>query len=178
MEQEIEIWKDIPGWEGHYQASTLGRIKGIARVIIFRGRNNMIYNRKERILKPVLAGKYHRVGLYNGDKHKSCLVHRLVASAFLGESQLHVDHINENKLDNRLCNLRYVTKAKNTHLYREKRNEFGCPGVRRASASCRWEGYEVHCKGKYVGKFKLLGDAIAARKAKEIELGISYELPN
>ena len=51
---------------------------------------------------------------------KSVRVHRLVMELFKGKSDLTVDHINGNKRDNRLCNLRYVTAEENTRLYWER----------------------------------------------------------
>ena len=51
---------------------------------------------------------------------KNVRVHRLVMELFKGKSDLTVDHINGNKHDNRLCNLRYVTAEENTRLYWER----------------------------------------------------------
>lgn len=106
MQTYEEIWKDIPNYEGLYQVSNLGRVKSFKRG-------------KEKILKPRLdrVGYYH-VGLCEGGERKSNLVHRLVMLAFVGESDLQVNHKNGAKSDNRLENLEYCTSSENTqHAY-------------------------------------------------------------
>ena len=50
---EEEIWKDIPGYEGKYQASNLGRIKSMSRMIYSKNQSKSFYwNSQERILSP------------------------------------------------------------------------------------------------------------------------------
>lgn len=106
MSKMEEIWKDIPNYEGIYQASNLGRIKSLKFG-------------KERVLRHGL----HKVGycyiyLYKRGKGITNLVHRLVAIAFLGESDLQVNHKNGIKSDNRLENLEYCTGSENNkHAY-------------------------------------------------------------
>ena len=57
---------------------------------------------------------YKRVALYDlNGLCKHCYVHRLVMFAFFGESDLYVDHIDGNKENNNLDNLRYVTNSEN-----------------------------------------------------------------
>lgn len=63
MKFEEEIWKDIPGYEGLYQASTFGRIKSNSRDRI--GIKKIIYKTKEIILKQTLSKNYLMVKLYN-----------------------------------------------------------------------------------------------------------------
>ena len=106
---ENEIWKDIPGYEGLYQASNLGRILSLkfAKTRILRLRKNNY--------------GYFLVTLRNCNKSKTFSVHRLVLLAFVGKSDLVVDHINEIKTDNRLCNLEYVTYEENAERYCRKR---------------------------------------------------------
>ena len=101
MQNYKEIWKDIPNYEGHYQASNLGRVKSFKLG-------------KERILKPRLDrhGYYHVVFSKSG-KVKKNKIHRIVMLAFVGESDLQVNHINGIKTDNRLENLEYCTPSEN-----------------------------------------------------------------
>lgn len=101
-----EIWKDIPGYEGLYQASNLGRIKSLG--------NNR--DRKEKILKnnPHPRG-YLQVALWKNGKGKSLLIHRLVAITFL-ENPLdlpEINHIDENKHNNAVDNLEWTAHAPN-----------------------------------------------------------------
>lgn len=107
-----EIFKDIKGYKGFYQISNLGRVKSLARKDI-KG-----HNLKERILKPMLnTGGYYHVSLYNGNK-KCCLIHQLVAECFLNHipnrMKKVVDHIDCNKINNKLSNLRIVTQRENS----------------------------------------------------------------
>lgn len=104
----IEIWKDIPDYEGYYQVSNLGNVKSINH---YDKQNRL---RKEKILKPIINHDYLIVNLSKNGKTKYKRIHRLVLSAFIGKSNLQVDHINCNKKDNRIENLEYVTAKENT----------------------------------------------------------------
>ena len=104
----IEDWKDIEGYEGHYQISNLGNVKSLYH----KNKCGIIY--REKILKPVFNGKNYQISLCSGGNVKIYLIHRLVAKAFLGKSDLLVDHIDGNKLNNNINNLEYVTPRENT----------------------------------------------------------------
>lgn len=111
---EKEIWKDIPNYEGLYQASNLGRIKSLER--FRKGENGSLASVKERILKPSINHKgYYRVALWKNSIPKRCLVHRLVWEAFNGTipEGLQVNHISERKSENRLSNLNLMTPKEN-----------------------------------------------------------------
>jgi hypothetical protein len=92
----MEQWKKIPGFEA-YEASTLGNIR----------------NAKGHILKPWLDGGGH-YGIQLGRGNKFTL-HRLIALTFIPEvdGKPYVDHINQNKTDNRVENLRWATRSEN-----------------------------------------------------------------
>lgn len=97
--EEIEIWKDIEGYEG-YQVSNLGRVKSIDREISTSSGKRLI---KGTIRKTTLTnGGYEKVVLYKGKKRKTTLVHRLVAMAFLDNPNNYpqVNHKDENKVNN------------------------------------------------------------------------------
>jgi hypothetical protein len=107
-----EIWKDIQGYEGIYQVSNLGNVKSLARKV--KCKNNMMMPVKEKILNKFTTKKmYHRVTLGMNQNKDGRSVHRLVMCAFKGFSNLQVNHINGNKLDNSLNNLEYVTALQN-----------------------------------------------------------------
>lgn len=111
----MEQWKDIPGYEGLYQASTLGRIKSLRFG-------------KEKILKPSLdSGGYLRVNLRKNKKSKLFRIHQLVAITFLGHIpcglNLVVDHINSNKLENYLENLTILTSRENSSKEKFQKNK-------------------------------------------------------
>ncbi len=108
----MEKWKDIEGYEGKYQVSSLGRIKSLERYID-RGIKGFA-KQKEIILKLRLKKGYLEVGLRSkGDKNqKFLLVHRIVATAFIlnPENKKTVNHKNLIKTDNRLINLEWNTQ--------------------------------------------------------------------
>lgn len=114
-----EIWKDIPGYEGLYQASSLGNIKSLARIEKRKdGTRNPI---RERILKPSInPSGYYFLNVSKNGVRKNSRVHRLVGKAFLPpDTGLEINHINGIKTDNRIENLEWVTHSENgKHAYR------------------------------------------------------------
>lgn len=105
-----EVWKDIPGWEGYYQVSNLGRVKSMPR---FSSNGKRL---KSRILGQSFGGKgYLRVSLYKGEGQTPFRVARLVALSFLPnpDNRQTVDHINADKTDNSVGNLRWATHHEN-----------------------------------------------------------------
>lgn len=114
----IEEWRDVVGFEGLYEVSNLGRVKRLAREV--RRKNNGNYLTKEKIGKINNNDRYPKIGLSKKGKSKMYYVHRLVAQAFIpnNENKREVNHINENKLDNRVENLEWVTPKENMrHSY-------------------------------------------------------------
>jgi hypothetical protein len=106
MQDYIEIWKDIPNYEGRYQISNLGNVKSLKFG-------------KDKILKPQEdGGGYMRICLCKEGDVKKISVHRLVILAFVGASDMEVNHVNGIKTDNRLDNLEYCTRSENIqHSY-------------------------------------------------------------
>jgi hypothetical protein len=100
-----EIWKDIPEYEGYYQASNLGRVKSL-------------WYSKGKILKQGFCREYLVVRLYKKGMNKTGRVNQLVAMAFLGHKpcghKIVVDHINNIKTDNRAENLQLVSNRHNS----------------------------------------------------------------
>ena len=120
----METWKNIKGYEGLYQVSNMGRVKGLERKVRhWRGGERI---QKERILKPIADRcGYQVVNLHTGGKQKKFAVHRLVCEAFCEnpENKPEVNHINENKTDNRASNLEWCTRIENVnHGTRNKRS--------------------------------------------------------
>ena len=100
-----EEWRDVVGYEGCYQVSSMGRVKSFK------------WN-KERFLKPSMdKDGYLLVTLCAGGKPKTLKVHRLVCEAFHEnpDNKPQVNHINEDKTDNRACNLEWCTCKQNVN---------------------------------------------------------------
>lgn len=110
---ENEIWRDVVGYEGIYQISSLGRIKSLDRPILQRG---YIRIRKGVFisLKPTKRG-YCRVGLRKNNKLENIFIHRIVCNSFLHnpKNKPQVNHINGIKNDNRFENLEWCTAKEN-----------------------------------------------------------------
>ena len=105
-----EVWRDIEGYEGRYQVSSMGRVKSLGR----KDRFGRVI--KERILEPAVTHNgYLRVGLHVDGKRKMLRVHRLVCEAFHEnpDNKSEVNHVNEDKTDNRACNLEWSTRTEN-----------------------------------------------------------------
>lgn len=109
-----EVWKDISGYEGLYQISDFGNVKSITRMV--KSNHGNFRLQREKLLKVRLNNKgYYTVILYKDSHPKTFFVHRLVAIAFIpNENDLpEVNHIDENKLNNYVENLEWVTHKEN-----------------------------------------------------------------
>jgi len=112
MEQQ-EIWKDIEGYEGLYQVSNLGQVRSMPRNI---DHGKYVAFQEGRILSQIVSPcGYCQVNLSKDGIARPILVHRLVAIAFIDgyKDGLEVNHIDENKLNNRVGNLEWVTSKDN-----------------------------------------------------------------
>ncbi len=102
-----EKWLPIQGYEGLYDISNYGRVRSHD----YRKRGEV------RILSThARLGNYVKVGLRKGDNRRYCRVHRLVAITFLPpprSGQTQVEHLNCDKRDNRVQNLRWCSPKGN-----------------------------------------------------------------
>lgn len=140
----METWKDIENYKGHYQISNLGRVKSIKK-------------EQHKILSQGLCGSgYLVVALCLNSISKTKMVHRLVAESFLGcNSDMQVNHIDENKLNNNLSNLEYVSGRVNIQKYYSTRvNTNKKVGATFNKATNKWRSFiRVNGKQVYLGAF-------------------------
>lgn len=148
---EEEIWKDIPGYEGLYKVSNLGRVRSFADA-------NPV-NRRNRILKQHLDGKgnYLFVGLHRDGKVKLATVHRLVANAFVPNplNLPQVNHKDECKTNNRADNLEWCTRSYNSR--------YG--GARERMLKSRRENNDMAAITEKIKRTKILRGTRDAEKA-------------
>ena len=111
----VERWLPVPGYEGLYSVSDLGRVRSEPRITIRQNGDTMrVFG---RVLRPtVLPSGYIQADLRNGPgRHTHFYVHRLVLEAFIGPAPQGTEacHNNGQRADNRACNLRWDTRRSN-----------------------------------------------------------------
>lgn len=110
-----EVWKDIEGYEGLYQVSNLGRVKRVTTGRILKGGKD--------------KDGYLQVTLCKDSTKSTKKIHRLVAQAFVSnsENKPEINHIDEDKANNRVNNLEWSTRKENnnhgTHNERMRRTQ-------------------------------------------------------
>lgn len=161
--------KPIPGWEGMYSATADGQIISEERRIKDpRGGEKTL---KQKTLKPRLnTCGYSQVRVYRNSRGTLYLVHRLVAAAFgiidIDDLKQQIDHIDGDKANNCLENLRAATNQQNT-AYGSKliraNNTSGYRGVTWNKQRKKWRAeIGVNGKQKHLGLFEDKLEAAAA----------------
>ena len=102
MAKVIEEWRPIAGFEGLYEVSSTGRVRSLTRY--------------KKVIKPIVTNSgYYQYQLWHNNTCRTGLAHRLVAQAFIPnpDNKPMVNHIDENKLNNSVDNLEWVSHVEN-----------------------------------------------------------------
>lgn len=116
----MESWKDIPSYEGIYQASNTGKIRTHKNKTTMTARHGVRKWAQRELKQKVSKDNCHRVSLWKEGKEKTHLVHRLVASAFLKkvEGMDYINHIDGDRNNNHIDNLEWCDhKINNNHAF-------------------------------------------------------------
>ena len=119
MDLFSEEWRAVPGFEGQYEVSDLGRVRSLDRLVSYtstRG-NTFKVMRKGQMLRPGRMNDFGHVSVMLGRDGGSYCVHYLVMRAFVGpRPEGHdVAHKNGRGGDNQRLNLRYATRTENNY---------------------------------------------------------------
>lgn len=110
-----EIWKPVPGYEGRYEVSNMGRVRSLDRQVLCTSdvKKSYVSYRKGQILRPG-PSNYGHLSVVLG-RRQTRMVHDLVLRAFVGPPPAKHEccHNNGNPQDNRLENLRWGTRSEN-----------------------------------------------------------------
>ena len=108
MKSFLETWRPVVGYEGLYEVSDFGDVRSL----------NYLHTGKTRVLKLIKEKKgYLLVNLYKEGKMKMYKAHRLVAQAFIDnpDNLPEVNHIDEDKTNNRVSNLEWCNHIYNSN---------------------------------------------------------------
>ena len=158
MNNNIETYANITSFS-NYQVSTFGNVKNI---------------KTGRILKPGTSSSgYLQVVLYDNDEKSTKMIHKLIANVFLEnpEDKRCLDHIDRDKLNNHISNLRYATASENNqNKSMQSNNTSGVIGISFYKKTNKWKArIQINGVEKHLGFFNNKDDAITARTNAEIQ---------
>jgi hypothetical protein len=174
MSDFLEKWIDIPNYEGLYKISNLGKVKSLEKSRM-NGKNLKILRvYPEKNLKTRISNTgYELVTLSKNGKLKTFSVHRLVAFSFFNDIEKKVvNHIDFNKLNNKLSNLEVISNLENNcHFSNKDKNKSSkFIGVHFCKKVKKWKA-QISFNGKKIGLgyFSKEEEAYERRKNFEIE---------
>ena len=155
---ENEIAIEVEGYE-EYFITTFGRVWSV---------------KSARWMKITKLKKYIQIGLYKNGKVTQCYIHRLIAIAFIPnpDGKLCVDHIDEDKQNNNIDNLRWVSNQENSFNTKIRcTNTSGVKGVCFKKNHQKWEALiTINGKQTHLGYFNTIEEATYARRTKALEV--------
>lgn len=166
MENTNCIWKPIAGFEGFYEISSDGRVRSLDRIVKTDKRTAQRLRGRE--LRPAIASTGYKCVVLcgNGKPGRTHNIHSLLAEAFIGPRPQGavVDHIDGNRANNALTNLRYTTQGDNARNVTKASSKSGALGVYKNGTG--WQAQIVWRGARhYLGTFRTIPEAISARDA-------------
>lgn len=154
-----EEWKPIPGYEGLYEVSNMGRVKSLDKIVERPIKGS--YFRPGQIFKPCIKHGYPTVTLRKDGEEWRGSVHILVAKTFIPnpENKLYVDHYDTNRANNKVENLRWTTWEENNA------NPFTC-----LHRSQSMKGRESKVKGRIVSQEEIEKNLLTRHQNGRIHL--------
>ena len=167
MAADEQVWVGVEAYDGQYEVSADGQVRSLKR-------------RMPRLLKQHVVRGYRCVNLCMPKQRQvKWRVHRLVALMLLpaadDEHRTLVDHVDGDRLNNHVSNLRWVTPRENCLNRRPVGGSSEVKGVARHKATGKWEAYiSDHGQRHYLGLFAEEAAAVKARRAAEQRLHGEY----
>lgn len=169
-----EEWRDMVGFEGYYQVSSLGRIKRLKTSDI--GKDGKVKNFQPHILKQQKQRGYMNVMVSVNNVQKRFRIHRLIGLAFTPnpENKPYINHKNGIRDDNTVPNLEWSTNSENQlHAYRilgkqNPRNRLGKTGAHCYNAK---EVFQYSEEDVFIKQWPAV--SVAARELKVMQSAIS-----
>ncbi len=156
MKNEREVWKDVAGYEGLYQASNFGRLKNYPKEKKLHHGGK--YFTASGILKPSIRQGYYIIVLTKEKKRKTHSVNRLIANGFVPNpyNMPEVNHEDGDKLNDRATNLTWATKSENViHAYKVLHRQ----GSNRGRACSKTIATQKTMDGVFVKQFSSISSA-------------------
>lgn len=176
MDSKEQVWKDVPGYEGLYQVNNKGQVKSMPRTVPCKrfGQKRL----KGKMLSLILDDdRYLYIHLYKNNTQRKISCHLLVAMAFLGHlkpsRKMVVDHIDFNRQNNHVSNLRIVTQRENTNKKHLKSASIHT-GVHWHKIMQKWQAtIFFEGKNRHIGTYKCETAAAVAYLStlKKVNLG-------
>jgi len=149
-------------------------IVGYENYLIYE--DGKVQNKKtKRYLSTCDNNGYLQVGLYQNGRHKNYKIHRLIAEHYIPnpDNRKEVDHINRNKKDNRIENLRWVTRSENNlNTTVQKDNALGIKNICYDKTYDRYDYKKTIMGQRHRKTFKTLEEAIAYKKDYENQIQV------